>query len=247
MRTNNPALNEAIFRNAGPVTQGGAMTVNGTVTKTGILTALVLASATWVWSSATSGNPSGLAGIGMTVGWIVALIAGLIIPFAPRTAPWLAPVYAVGEGCLLGMISFMFEKQFHGIVLTSVLLTCGVLAALLGAYMTGMVRATERFRTGVFAATGGIALFYLLSMVLAIFGIHIPGMFSNGLFGVLFSLFVVAVAALNLVLDFDFIERSAAMGAPKYMEWYGAYGLLVTLVWLYLEILRLLSKLRSRD
>ena len=141
----------------------------------------------------------------------------------------------------------MFERQFHGIVLTAVLLTCGVLAAMLAAYMTGVIRATEKFKAGVFAATGGICLFYLITMVLGLFGVHVPGLFGNGLLGVGISLFIVIIAALNLVIDFDFIERGAAGGAPKYMEWYGAFSMMVTLVWLYLEILRLLSKLRDRD
>jgi uncharacterized YccA/Bax inhibitor family protein len=148
---------------------------------------------------------------------------------------------------ILGLISSYFERQFHGIVLTSVLLTCGVLATMLAVYITGMVRATDKFRTGVIAATGGLVLVYFITMVLGFFGVHIPGLFGNGLVGIGFSIFVVVLAALNLVLDFDIIERGAAGGAPKYMEWYGAFALLVTLVWLYMEILRLLSKLRSRD
>ena len=247
IRTSNPTLNAAVFRNAGPVAVGGSMTVNGTAAKTGILTALVLASAMWVWNSISTGTVPALGGATMVIGFLIPLAAGLVITFVPRTAPWLAPVYAVGEGLILGLISLMFEKQFHGIVLTSVLLTCGVLVALLAAYMTGMIKATEKFKMGVCAATGGIMLFYLLTMVLGFFGVHIPGLFGNGLFGIGFSVVVVVVAALNLVIDFDFIEQSAAQGAPKYMEWYGAYAMLVTLVWLYIEILRLLSKLRSRD
>ena len=247
MRSSNPTLSPTVFSNAGPVTLGGAMTVNGTAVKTGILTAVVLASATWIWNAVSTGTAPAWAGSALTFGWIIPLGAGLIISFAPRTAPWLAPVYAIGEGLILGLISWMFEKQFHGIVLTSVLLTCGVLVAMLAAYMTGVIRATEKFKMGVFAATGGIAIFYLVNMVLGIFGIQIPGLFGNGLFGIGFSVFVVVIAALNLVMDFDSIEQGARQGAPKYMEWYGAFALLVTLVWLYIEILRLLSKLRSRD
>ncbi|MDB6138549.1 MAG: hypothetical protein JWO94_1621 [Verrucomicrobiaceae bacterium] len=247
MRSSNPTLSPTVFKNAGPVALGGAMTVNGTAVKTGILTALVLASATWIWNSVATGTVPALGGPALIAGFIIPLVAGLVISFAPRTAPWLSPVYAVGEGLLLGLLSWMFEKQFHGIVLTSVLLTCGVLVAMLAAYMTGVIQATEKFRMGVFAATGGIAVFYLISMVLGMLGIHIPGLFGNGLIGIGFSVVVVVVAALNLVLDFDMIERGAAQGAPKYMEWYGAFALLVTVVWLYMEILRLLSKLRSRD
>ncbi|MDB6118799.1 MAG: rane protein [Verrucomicrobiaceae bacterium] len=247
MQSSNPTLRESTFRNAGPITAGATMTVNGTAVKTGILTALVLASATWIWNEISSGGQPAWFGSAVTFGWIIPLATGLIVSFIPRTAPWLAPVYAVGEGLLLGLISWMFESKFHGLVLTSVLLTCGVLVAMLAAYMTGVIRATEKFKMGVFAATGGIAIFYLVNMVLGMFGIQIPGLFGNGMIGIGFSVFVVVIAALNLVMDFDMIEQGAAQGAPKYMEWYGAFALLVTLVWLYIEILRLLSKLRSRD
>ena len=243
----NPTLTPSSFSNAGPVTAEGAMTINGAVTKTAILTCLVVASATWVWSSISSGNPSELVTIAASGGWIVGLIAGLIVSFVPRSAPWLSPLYAVGQGCFLGMISNMYEKQFHGIVLTSVLLTCGVLFAMLAAYTTGLLRPTAKFQAMVIAATGGICIVYVLSMVLGIFGIHIPGIFGNGMVGIGFSLLVVGIAALNFIIDFGIIEEGAAHGAPKYMEWYSAFGLLVTLIWLYLEILRLLSKLRSRD
>ena len=236
-----------MFSQAGPITAEGAMTVNGTVTKTFILTALLMASATWVWNTLSAAASSGLVGPALFGGLIVGMIAAVVISFSTRTAPWLAPVYALAEGCVLGALSLMYEKQFHGIVMSAVLLTSGVLAAMLAAYSTGLIRATERFRTMVVAATGGIALTYLLSMVLGFFGIHIPGIFGNGLVGIVFSLAVVAIAAFNLVIDFDFIEQGAAQGAPKHMEWYGGFALLVTLVWLYMEILRLLSKLRSRD
>ena len=146
----------------------------------------------------------------------------------------------------LGGISFLFEQSYPGIVAQAVFLTFGTLGALLLAYRSGLIRATENFKLGVFAATGGIGVVYLLSFVLGFFDINIPLIHSTGTFGILFSLFVVVIAALNLVLDFDFIEEGAERGAPKYMEWYGAFGLLVTLVWLYLEILRLLAKLQSR-
>ncbi len=247
MNTSNPTLNSSVFTNAGPVVAGDKMTLNGTVAKTGLLTTILLVAAAWAWNACSGGALPAWFGAAAIGGGIGAFVIGLIISFSPRTAPMLAPVYALGEGVILGLISAMFERRFHGIVLTAVLLTCGVLAAMLAAYMTGVIRATEKFKAGVFAATGGICLFYLITMVLGLFGVHVPGLFGNGLLGVGISLFIVIIAALNLVIDFDFIERGAAGGAPKYMEWYGAFSMMVTLVWLYLEILRLLSKLRDRD
>ena len=157
------------------------------------------------------------------------------------------PLYAALEGLALGGISLAFEARYPGIVMNAVGLTFGTLAALLLAYRSGLVRATENFKLGIFAATGGIALLYLVSMVMGFFGKSIPFIHGSGLIGIGFSVFVVIIASLNLVLDFDFIETASRRGAPKYMEWYGAYGLMVTLVWLYLEILRLLSKINSRD
>jgi len=166
--------------------------------------------------------------------------------FKKTWAPVTTPAYAVLEGLALGGISLGFEARYPGLVSQAVFLTFGTLGALLMAYRSGLVKATENFKLGIFAATGGIALVYLVSMVLGIFGKSIPMIHSSGTVGIVFSLVVVGVAALNLVLDFDFIEQGAAQGAPKYMEWYGAFGLLVTLVWLYLELLRLLSKLQDR-
>lgn len=244
---NNPTLTPAAFDRAGPAIGSSAMTINGTLAKTGILLLLVLASGSWSWNQVTSDTAPSWFGVAITFGAFVPLIAALVISFVPKTAPWLSPIYAVTKGLILGIISAMYNAQFHGIVLTSILLTCGVLLGMLALYSTGMIRATEKFRAILFAATAGIAIFYLVSFVLSFFGIHIPGLFGNGMIGIGFSLVVVVIAALNLIIDFDFIERGAAGGAPKFMEWYGAFGLLVTLVWLYLEILRLLSKLRSRD
>jgi uncharacterized YccA/Bax inhibitor family protein len=156
-------------------------------------------------------------------------------------------LYAILEGLFIGGLSAMYELQFKGIVMQAALLTFSVLFALLGAYRCGFIRVTENFKLGLFAATGAIALVYLLNIVLRLFGMSIPFIHESGLLGIGFSVVVVVIAALNLVLDFDFIENGAAVGAPKYMEWYGAFGLMVTLVWLYVEILRLLSKLARRD
>jgi uncharacterized YccA/Bax inhibitor family protein len=182
------------------------------------------------------------------LGGIGGLICALVTVFKPRWSPYTAPLYAGLEGLLLGGVSAMFEASYPGIALQAVGATCGTLAALLAAYASGLIRPSEHFKLGIMAATGGICLVYLASWVLSLLGIHAMGsLFGNGLLGIGFSVVVVIVAALNLVLDFDFIENGVRQAAPKYMEWYGAFGLLVTLVWLYLEILRLLSKLRSRN
>ncbi len=173
-------------------------------------------------------------------------MVALVTAFKREWAPVTTPIYALLEGLFLGGLSLLYEQQFPGIVMNAVGLTFGTLAALLLAYRSGLIKATENFKLGIFAATGGIALLYLVSMGLGFFGIRIPLIHGSGVIGIGFSLFVVGIAALNLVLDFDFIERGAESGAPKYMEWYGAFGLLVTLIWLYIEILRLLAKLQSR-
>jgi uncharacterized YccA/Bax inhibitor family protein len=181
------------------------------------------------------------------VGALGGFIAALVTIFKPAWAPVTAPIYALLEGLFIGGISSIAEAQFPGIVIQAVGLTFGTCLALLMAYKSGMIRASENFKLGVVAATGGIALFYLASIILGLFGVRIPGVFGSGPVGIIFSLVVVVIAALNLVLDFDFIEQGAAQGAPKFMEWYGAFGLMVTLIWLYIEILNLLMKLRSRD
>ena len=186
--------------------------------------------------------------IGLVVGGVIGgFVVAIVTVFKQTWAPYTTPLYAALEGLALGGISYLFERSYPGIVAQAVFLTFGTLGALLFAYRSGIIRATENFKLGVFAATGGVGVVYLLSFVLGFFGISVPLIHSSGIFGILFSLFVVVIAALNLVLDFDFIEEGAERGAPKYMEWYGAFGLLVTLVWLYLEILRLLAKLQRRD
>jgi uncharacterized YccA/Bax inhibitor family protein len=240
-RSGNPALRDDTFRSAGRAFGQDAMTLQGTVNKTGLSLLILLAAAAFVW------NLDGAVASGfIVVGLIGGLISALVTIFKKTWAPFTVPVYAAFEGLLLGGISAVYEQRYPGIVINAVALTFGTLAALLLAYRSGLVRATENFRLGIFAATGGIALVYLVSMVMGFFGRTIPYIHESGAIGIGFSLFVVVIAALNLVLDFDFIEHGAAARAPKYMEWYGAFGLLVTLIWLYLEILRLLSKLRSR-
>lgn len=219
------------------------MTINGTVMKTGTLLFLVLCGAVFTWQRYNAGmNPIGWMMGGAIGGFVVALITC----FKKNWSPLTAPLYATLQGLFLGGLSAMYNAKFNGIVLSAVGLTLGTLLCLLLAYRLGIIKATENFKLGVFAATGGIALLYLVSMVLGIFGINIPYIHESGWIGIGFSAFVVVIAALNLVLDFDFIEQGASYGAPKYMEWYAAFGLMVTLIWLYIEILRLLSKLQSR-
>ncbi len=248
METRNPALTACSFGEyAGPVEYGENMTIQGTVNKTGLLLLLAFASAAWIWRmSVTSGNPAAAAPYVM-VGIIGGLILALVTVFKQNWSPITAPLYALLEGLVLGGASAMFETLYHGIVLEAVALTFGVLLCMLAAYKSGLIRATEKFKAGVFAATGGIMLVYVASFVLSFFGVQIPGIFGNGIIGIGFSLVVVGVAALNLILDFDAIQRGAEAGAPKYMEWYGGFALMITLVWLYLEILRLLALLQSSE
>ena len=222
------------------------MTLAGAINKTGILLVLCLVSAGYVWNRFfQSSEPAAVNGL-MMLGLLGGLAMAMVTIFKRQWAGLTAPAYALLQGLALGGISAMFELQYPGIVIQAVGLTFGTLAVLLLAYKTGLIKPTENFRLMIVAATGGIALLYLVSFVMGFFGSSIGFIHSNGLFGIGFSLFVVAIAALNLVLDFDFIEAGAEQGAPKYMEWYGAFSLMVTLVWLYLEILRLLAKLRSR-
>jgi uncharacterized YccA/Bax inhibitor family protein len=183
----------------------------------------------------------------MIGGLIGGFVVALVTIFKKNWSPFTAPIYALLEGLALGGISAIFERTYPGVAIQAVGLTLGTLFAMLLAYKTGMIRATQSFKIGVIAATGGIAVFYLVEMVLSMFfHINVPAINGSSPWGIAFSLFVVVVAALNLVLDFDMIETGVNGGAPKYMEWYGAFGLMVTLIWLYLEILRLLGKLRRR-
>ncbi len=246
LRTSNPALNDKIFQNTG-VGTGEVMTLNGTVNKTGVLLLLVVASAAYTWHLyLNSNNPQLAMGLAV-VGVIGGLIFALVTAFKKTWAGVTAPVYALLEGLALGGISAMFESKYHGIAIQAVSLTFGTMFVLLLAYRSGLIPVTQNFRLGVIAATGGIAVFYVLTIVLGFFGVHFTSVFGSGPVGIAFSVIVVIVAALNLVLDFDFIETGVRVGAPKYMEWYAAFGLMVTLIWLYLEILRLLSKMRDRN
>ena len=248
MRTGNPSLSDKAFEQyAGNI--GEHMTLDGTVNKTGLLLLITVLCAAWPWSMVMQSDgitlPSMLMPMAMG-GAIVGFILALIISFKAHTAPYLAPIYAIFEGVFLGAISGIFELRFPGIVMQAIALTFGTLGCLLLAYKSGLIKATENFKLGVVAATGAIAVLYLVNFVMSFFGANMSFISSPTPIGIAFSAVVVVIAALNLVLDFDFIEKGVANKNPKYMEWYGAFGLLVTLCWLYLEILRLLSKIRDR-
>jgi uncharacterized YccA/Bax inhibitor family protein len=254
MRSGNPVLKDSTFLDlsSGTVYPGSAnaMTLNGTVNKTGLMLLLLTLTAAFSWSQAVVQTPDGpqLAPGAMLYilgGGIGGFVLAMITIFKKEWSPVLAPAYALVEGLFLGAISAFFEARFPGIVMQAVMLTFGTLFALLFAYRSGLIKATENFKLGVAAATGGIFLIYVASFLLGLFGINVPYIHVSGIIGIGFSLFVVVIAALNLVLDFDFIESGVEAGAPKYMEWFGAFGLMVTLVWLYVEFLRLLAKLRD--
>lgn len=251
MRSGNPALGQNTFLDVGSgrVVAGSdqAMTINGTVNRTGLLLLIIMASAGYTWSKYTGPQSLGAIMPMILVGGIGGFVIALATVFKKTWAPYTAPIYALLEGLLLGGLSAVMEARYPGIVMQAVGLTFGTLAALLLAYRSGLIRATEKFKLGVVAATGGIALLYLVDIGMGLFGHSMGFIHNNTWISIAFSGFVVVIAALNLVLDFDFIEKGVEAGAPKYMEWYGAFGLIVTLVWLYLEILRLLSKLQSRN
>jgi len=223
------------------------MTLQGSVVKTAILVAILLVTAAYTWSQAAAGNTTVAYGL-LIGGSIGGFITALVTIFIPKVSPFTAPIYAAFEGLVLGAISAVFETMYPGVVIQAVGLSIGVLVVMLFVYGTGIIRVTEKFKIGVVAATGAVFLVYLVSMVMSLFGVKMPFIHDTGIVSIVFSLVVVVIAALNLVLDFDFIEQGVNQQAPKYMEWYGGFSLLVTLVWMYLEILRLLAKLRgSRD
>lgn len=246
MRTSNPALLADPFIRERTISSEGAMTINGTVQKTLVLLLCVVLTSVFTWTQFYKTGQAASVTPWIWVGIIGGLIAAMVTIFKKEWAPVTAPVYALLEGLFIGGISAVFEASYPGIVIQAAACTFGTLAAMLFVYQSGWIEVTQRFRLGVIAATGGIAIAYFITIILGFFGIPVGFIQGNGMFGITFSLFVVAVAALNLVLDFDLIERGARAGAPKYMEWYGAFALMVTLVWLYIEILRLLSKIREK-
>jgi uncharacterized YccA/Bax inhibitor family protein len=256
MKTSNPALGESTFRGFGgggrygygPIDVASRMTLSGTVNKTGILLICAFATAAWTWYRFMETRDISQVAPMLTIGLFGGLIMALVTTFKKEWAPVTSPIYALLEGMVLGGLSAIFDMRYPGIAIQAVALTFGTLLALLLAYSSRLIRVTQKFALGVVAATGGIVLFYFLQMILGFFHVSfLSSVNGSGTIGIVFSVIVVAVAALNLVLDFNFIEQGVNFGAPKYMEWCGAFGIMVTLVWLYIEILNLLAKMRNRN
>ena len=239
LRSGNPALNKNTFKNL-PIDGTQTMTIDGTINKTSMALIILLISSYYTFSTSNTSF--------VIVGMILGLVLAITTIFKKHWAPITVPAYALCQGLALGGISGIYESMYTGIVQQAIFLTIGIFTALLFAYKTKIIKATENFKLGVFAATGGIALVYLVSFIMSFFGsgLSIMSIQNASMMSIGFSIFVVIIASLNLVLDFDFIEEASEMGVPKYMEWYATFGLLVTLIWLYLEILRLLAKLQSR-
>jgi len=251
-RSSNPVFGKQVFSRIYSDTDEGVMTINGTLNKTALMLAIVIFAALFTWNKFFGTyNPSipeaafSSVKLWLLLGGIGGFITALVTTFRPQSAAISAPVYSVFEGLFLGGISAFFEAMYPGLVMRAVSLTFGVFVIMLLLYRSGKIRATGKFRMGVIAATGGIALIYFIGFIASLFGAGMNFLFGNGALGIGFSLVVVAIAALNLILDFDMIEQGAHAGAPKFMEWYGAFGLMVTLIWLYIEILRLLAKFAS--
>lgn len=246
-KSGNPALSEKQFQQTIPVDSGETMTVRGTMNKFGFLMLMVMAGAAFAWQWFSAGKEIMPL---MLTGALGGLVVAIVIVFKKEWSGYLAPAYAILEGLFVGGISayfnFLFQDKYPGIISHAVLITFAVAASMYLLYTLRIIKVTEKFRSIIFVATASIAFFYLLTWILSFFGIRFEFLSTGSTFGIIFSLVVIVIAALNLILDFDMIEQGSAMGAPKYMEWYGAFGLLVTLVWLYLEILRLLAKMNSR-
>ncbi len=241
IRSGNPALSKKTFENL-ISSANGVMTLDGAINKTAISMGILLLAAYYTYSNAIIDY--------VIIGFVGGFIVALITIFKKEWSATTVPIYALLEGLALGGISKIYADAFEpGIVPQAIMLTLGILFALLFAYKSKIIKATENFKLGLFAATAGIGIVYLISFLMSMFGsggLPVMNPANSSMLSVGFSLFVVIIASLNLVMDFDFIENGAANGAPKYMEWYGAFGLMVTLIWLYLEILRLLAKLSSR-
>jgi uncharacterized YccA/Bax inhibitor family protein len=248
-KAGNPVISDKTFENAIPqAAHGDVMTVRGTMNKFGLMFIMVLGAASFTWNKFENGDNIAPWLYGSA---IAGMILALIITFKKTWAPHLALGYALCEGLFLGAISavfnYAFAESYPGIIMQAVLLTLGTAAAMYGFYHFGIIKATNTFKRVMIMAMAGIFLFYMIAMVMRMFGSEMPYLHDNGIIGIGISVVIVAVAALSLILDFDMIEQGAAHGAPKYFEWYGAFGLMVTIIWLYLEILRLLSKLYSRN
>jgi len=247
-KSGNPALSEKRFQNTVISHDGEVMTERGTLNKFFFLFIMVMAAASFTWSAFYQGKDVTSWMIGGAIG---GLVVAIIMAFKPQWAQYLAPAYGLLEGVFIGGISALYNQAFAqsapGIIMQAVVLTFGTVIAMFILYKTGVIKATERFKSIVITATMGIAIFYLLAMVMRMFGVDIAFLHEGSMLGIGISLFIVGIAALNLILDFDMIKKGSEMGAPKYMEWYGAFGLMVTIVWLYIEMLRLLSKINSRN
>lgn len=244
-KSGNPALNKNTFNNLQIATGSDVMSLDGVVGKSLILFSLCVGFGIIGWRLAA--QQSEMLGVYVMGSILGAFIIALITIFKKTVSPFTAPLYAVLEGFVLGAISQIFEAEFAGIVLQALLLTGGIFLTMLFLYLFRIIRATENFKLGVVSATGGIALYYIANLIIGFFGRDLPLINSNSGWGIGFTVLVIIVAALNLVVDFDFIEQGVLKKSPKYMEWYSSFGLLVTVVWLYLEILRLLAKARSRN
>lgn len=234
----NPALSEKFFNRVSSYAGESKMTISGAVNKTGLLLLLMVGGAILGWNT---GSP-----VIMIGSIVVALIAAMVVIFSPQRAPYWSPIYAVAEGLALGAISASYTYRYPGIVSNALMLTIGCLGIMLALYRFKIIQVTDRLRTILMTATMAIALTYLISMVMGFFGTQMPMIHQSSPVGIAFSVIVVGVAAFNLLIDFDLIEKLDQRGAPKFMEWYAAFALILTLVWLYMEILRLLSKLNRR-
>jgi uncharacterized YccA/Bax inhibitor family protein len=247
-RSGNPLLNPKRF--TASETRGGVMTSEGAMNKSLLMIAIVMvvAAVTW-WGTAAGIIPAAATLVSVIVGLIAGLVIAITLAFKPQWSPTLAPVYAIVEGVVLGAISMLFESIYPGIVMQAILLTFGIALAMLALFRSGFVKVNRTFVTGVIIATVGVVVVMLLVWILSLFGVTGPANanWGNGWFGIGFSLLVIIIATMNLLIDYAFIDEAAKHKYPKYFEWYGAFALTVTLVWLYIEILRLLIKLRSRD
>ncbi|OED36660.1 hypothetical protein AB834_02775 [PVC group bacterium (ex Bugula neritina AB1)] len=243
MRTSNPVLSKDVFSRYHSGDSVSKMTVQGVVSKTAILFLCVLATASWSWAQGSQGLSIG--------GWfmgasIFGFILAIVMAFKPQYAPVLAPAYSLCQGVTIGFISSLFERSYPGLVMQAVVLTFSVLGTMLFLYKARIIQATDRFRRIIMIGMGAIFLVYFMSMILSFFSVQIPMIHSSGPIGILFSFVVIGFASFSLIMDFDFIEQGSRYGAPKYMEWYASFGLIVTLIWIYMEILRLLAKLSDR-
>jgi len=254
-KSSNPALSDSVFSKAGAFSTEETMTVRGTMNKTFLMLLLVVLGAAFTWKTFFDSIPVDAKQISVptsvivwgAIGLIGGLISSFVIIFAPKTSPYAAPIYAVLEGLFLGGISALFASAYNGIVMQAVGLTFITFFLMLVAYRSGWIKVTQKFRTIIIIATAAIGLMYFISMMISMFGGNTSFITSSSPLSIGISIFVVVIAALNILLDLDFIDRASAQGAPKYMEWFGAFGLMVTLVWLYIEFLKLLAKLNSRD